>query len=49
MGEKNKLSSADMTKIRVMREHGMLLKDIAKEFDVTTPAIFFALRRLEQR
>jgi hypothetical protein len=49
MGEKNKLSSADLTKIRVMRDHGMTLKAIAEEFGVTEPAIFFALQRIERR
>lgn len=48
MGEKNKLSRTDLTKIRAMRDHGVLLKDIAKEFGVTKPAIFFALQRLDR-
>lgn len=43
-----KLSSGDLTKIRIMRQGGMTLKAIAKEFDVTPPAILFALRRLER-
>lgn len=44
-----KLSSGDLTKIRIMRAHNMTLKAIAEEFGVTIPAIFFALKRVEQR
>lgn len=44
-----KLSSADLTKIRVMRERGMTYGAIGAEFGVTAPAIFFALKRLERR